>query len=177
MGYMPKQAKSLVVQAVKKVLPAVVSITMTRQMQMSMPMATPFGLRAVPIPKKRKVKLGGGSGFIIDKKGLILTNRHVLEDRRAQYRVVLQNGKEYQPEILARDPINDIAVLKIKASNLPVIKMGNSLKIDLGQDVVAIGNALGIFSNTVSTGVVSGLSREIKAQSELSLEQTHGLCG
>jgi len=111
---------------------------------------------------RKKVKIGGGSGFIVDKSGIILTNRHVIADPHAEYVAVLGN-KNYKVKILARDPINDIAILKIEAKNLPVLKLGDSSNLKLGQTAIAIGNALGSFQNTVSTGVISGLSREITA--------------
>ena len=149
-----------------------VSITMTKRIQMFSPVPDPFGLGYLPARRQKKVKLGGGSGFIIAKHGIILTNRHVLEDPLAEYMIVLQNGQKFKPEILACDPIHDIAVLKIKKTDLPTIKLGDSTKIELGEEVIAIGNALGLFKNTVSTGVVSGLSREIKAQSDISQQKT-----
>ena len=137
----------------------------------------PFGDGYVTPQKKKPMQLGGGSGFIIDKNGIILTNRHVVEDKTAKYVVVLHNNRKVTPEVLARDPIHDIAILKINPGetlekSLAVIKMGDSSHLELGEDVIAIGNALGLFKNTVSTGVVSGLSREIQAQSELSYEKT-----
>jgi len=123
-------------------------------------------------PKRKKVKIGGGSGFIVAENGIILTNRHVMEDPRAEYVVLLQSGEKLKPEVLARDPINDVAILKIDKSGLPITELGNSVYLELGQEVIAIGNALGLFQNTVSTGVVSGLSREIKAQSDFAKEKT-----
>ena len=143
-----------IVKVVKKVLPAVVSITMSKQVV------------------KKKMKLTGGTGFIVSKDGTILTNRHVVEDPSADYIVVLQTGEKIKPKVIARDELNDIAVLKIEKTNLPFFPLGNSAKLELGQTVIAIGNALGMFQNTVSTGVVSGLSREIKAQSEMNENET-----
>jgi len=113
---------------------------------------------------KQKQEVGGGTGFVISAKdGLILTNKHVVNDEEADYTVVNNNGEKYEAEILARDPFNDIAVLKIKAENLHEIKLGNSDNIKLGQTVIAIGNALGEYRNTVTKGVVSGISRRIVA--------------
>jgi len=153
-----------VVKAVKKVLPAVVSIVAADTFNPQ---------KAIVLPEKRKrLRLRGGSGFIVGKGGVILTNRHVVESKKADYVVILQSGEKLTPTISAVDPINDIAILKIKKDNLPVIKFADSSKLELGQDVVAIGNALGLFKNTVSTGVISGLSREIKAQNGLNQEQT-----
>ncbi len=181
---------SPIVRAVKKVLPAVISITMSRYLDFSESPSGIFGLgEPWGRPQRKKVKLGGGSGFIIDSSGIILTNRHVMEDPRAEYIVVLPSGEKLKPEILAKDPLNDVAILKIDASarssteahskssaqgksGLPIVELGDSAHLELGQEVVAIGNALGLFQNTVSTGVVSGLSREIKAQSDITQERT-----
>lgn len=166
---------SQIVKAVKKVLPSVVSITMTKKLTFPESPYNLFSGGMPASPKKKRIKIGGGSGFIVDPSGIVLTNRHVLEDRAADYRVVLQSGEKIKPQVLARDPINDIAILKIEPPQnvkLSVVKFGDSLKIDLGQTVIAIGNALGLFKNTVSTGVVSGLSREIQAQSDITQEKT-----
>jgi len=160
------QEKSPVVKTVKKILPAVVSITCSKYMK-----GIPSSFDLFETPKK-KVKVGGGSGFIVDKSGIIFTNRHVIDDPKAEYFVVMQNGEKFKPKILAKDNINDIAVLKINKDNLPVVKLGDSSKIDLGEDVVAIGNALGMFKNTVSTGIVSGLSRVIMAQNNANNQKT-----
>ncbi len=168
--------KSSIPQVIKKVLPAVVSITISKYLTVfESPFGpSPFGFEqffAIPRGKK-KIKVGGGSGFIVDPTGIILTNRHVVTDPQAEYLVVLDNGKKYQAQVLARDPINDVAVLKIEEKNLPVVELGDSSQLELGQIAIAIGNALGIFRNTVSAGVVSGLSREIKAGSTLTGEVT-----
>lgn len=152
---------------VKKVLPAVVSIAVSKLMPaFEKSFGSPFiGPNEIPlVPKeKKKVQVGGGSGFIVDPSGIILTNRHVVEDPHAEYIVVLYEEEKYPAEVLARDPINDVAILKIKKGGLTAIEFGDSSKLELGQTVIAIGNALGNFRNTVSVGVISGLSREITA--------------
>ena len=122
---------------------------------------------------KEKVKIGGGSGFIVHKDGLVLTNKHVVFDTDAEYTVIVGEEDEYPAQVLSRDPINDIAVLKIDAKNLPTIEIGDSNKLELGQTVVAIGNALGLFSNTVSKGIISGLSRSISASLGAGGEMEH----
>lgn len=174
---MEKYHTSPVVKAVKKALPAVVSIVMEKKLGALLSPFNDFGEGYVTPQRKQPLQLGGGSGFIVNQDGTILTNRHVIEDPQADYIVVLQNDRKLKPKILARDPIHDIAILKINPAEsllktLPIIKLGDSGTIELGEDVIAIGNALGLFKNTVSTGVVSGLSREIQAQSELSAEKT-----
>lgn len=152
---------------VKKVLPAVVSITASKMMPV---FETPFGPSPFGfdgffmVPKgKKKIQIGGGSGFIVDPSGIVITNRHVVADNQSEYMVVLHEEKKCLAEVLVRDPINDIAILKIKEKNLPAIELGDSSKLELGETVIAIGNALGNFLNTVSVGVISGLFREITA--------------
>ena len=120
-------------------------------------------------------EVGGGSGFIISSDGYIVSNAHVVNDSSAKYTVFLNGGKKYDAKVIALDDILDIALLKIDAKNLPAITFGNSDQIRLGQTVIAIGNALGEFRNTVSTGVVSGLSRSIQAGDGESVENLDNL--
>ena len=162
-----------ITKIIKKVLPAVISITASKNLEyVRNPFSRAMGQEFSNTLKRKKISVGGGSGFIIDPSGIILTNRHVVADPHAEYTAVLDfaqkhssddEGEKYKIEILAKDPINDVAVLKINKKNLPVIELGDSSKLELGQTVIAIGNTLGIFRNTVSTGVISGLSRYITA--------------
>jgi len=183
--------KSQTVELVKKTLPAVVSIVIAKNLpkleQMPFDLFPFFGLPFDPrelyknIPPEMldehgRVKVGGGSGFFISKDGLILTNKHVVADPRADYSVVTNDGKKLHAKVVARDPINDVAMLKVEGKSFPTIEMGDSSGLDLGEDVIAIGNALGQFQNTVSTGVVSGLSRNISAQAGMG-EMTEQLRG
>ncbi len=112
-------------------------------------------------------EVGGGTGFIVSSDGLILTNKHVVLDEEADYTVLTNEGEKIAAEVLARDPVEDIAILKIDKSNLPVIELGDSNNLKIGQTAIAIGNALGEFRNTVSVGVISGLRRSISAQGSL----------
>ncbi len=117
-----------------------------------------------PCQKGTKLQeVGGGSGFIISFDGLIVTNKHVISDENASYTVLTNDGKKYDAKVLARDPNLDLAVIKISANNLPIVSLGDSDSLKLGQTTIAIGNALGEFRNTVSVGVISGLSRSITA--------------
>jgi len=156
-----------ITKTIKKVLPTVVSITISKYLTVfeNPFQSDPFGFQDFfTTPKrKKKVKIGGGSGFIVDKSGVILTNRHVVIDPLAEYVVILNDGRKFKAEVLARDQINDIAIIKINTNNLPIVKLGSSSKLNLGQTAIAVGNTLGSFANTVSVGVVSGLSRTIKA--------------
>lgn len=162
--------KSPIIGIAKKVCPAVITIVVSKDLpKIEGFFLLPFG-GGVVVPKtkagkKEKVKIGGGSGFIISPNGLILTSQHVVSDPGAEYSVILEPTKKYPAKILARDPINDIAIVKIKAKNLPCLELGDSGKIELGQTVIAVGNALGEFSDTISTGIISGLSRYITALS------------
>lgn len=173
------------IEAVRKVGPAVVSIVISKFMPKIkqlpfMPFFGPFGF-GIPLPggdeeelpgipreqfkgaEGEKVKVGGGSGFVVHPNGLILTNKHVVFDPEAEYTVITSDEKEYKGKVISRDPINDVAVLKIDARGLSAVQLGNSNKIELGQTVIAIGNALGLFTNTVSKGIISGLGRRISA--------------
>lgn len=174
-----------IIKAVKKVLPAVVSLAVAKDLEEIAselphefyhlsPREQAFlesRLRQAPRDESGRVKLGGGSGFIVHKDGLILTNKHVIADPHAVYTVIIDEGKRYETKILAVDPINDVAILKIDEKNLPTVEMGSARDIKLGQSVIAIGNALGEFQNTVSTGVISGLSRLITAMTDFSGHQ------
>ncbi|MFH1509304.1 MAG: trypsin-like peptidase domain-containing protein [bacterium] len=104
-----------------------------------------------------------GTGFIITSDGLILTNRHVVSATDATYTVITSAGKKFTVTKVIRDTINDLAFLEIEASTLPVLELGNSSALEVGQTVVAIGNALGNYQNTVTKGIVSGLDRNIYA--------------
>ncbi len=131
----------------------------------------------LPHTKGGKIRIGGGSGFIVDGSGLVVTNKHVVQDKNAEYLVTTPSEKTYNAKVLARDPMNDVAVLKIDGENFPCVTLGNSSTIRLGQTALAIGTALGEFQNTVSSGIVSGLSRFITAMTDMegNSERLRGL--
>jgi serine protease Do len=180
-----EQYDALPIEAVKKVYPGVVSIVISKfikDMQPKVPSQFPGlpGFPGVPFVTpgqeqnpNEKVKIGGGSGFVVQSDGLILTNKHVVFDQNADYTVVTNEGKEYLGKVIARDPISDIAVVKIEATDLPVVKLGDSSKLELGQTVIAIGNALGLFKSSVSKGIISGMSRTISAALGTDGEMEH----
>ena len=177
--------KSPIIKLVKKCAPAVVSIIIAKNLPKlenfpDFSPFLPFGFNPAELYKQippemfdehGRVKIGGGSGFIVSPDGLVLTNKHVVVDPKADYTVVASEGKKYHAKVVARDPINDVAILKVEANSLPYVELGESTDLELGQTVVAIGNALGQFQNTISTGVVSGLSRHIMAQSGVEGQQ------
>ncbi|HLD22061.1 MAG TPA: trypsin-like peptidase domain-containing protein [Patescibacteria group bacterium] len=107
------------------------------------------------------IEVGAGSGFIISEDGMIVTNRHVVSDTNASYTVVFADGKIYDATVLARDQLNDLALIKIDATGLQPLELGDSSKLAIGQTVIAIGNTLGEYQNTVTRGIISGLSRTL----------------
>ncbi len=181
-----------VIKTIKRVMPAVVSIAIAKHLadlEKEVPKdlypflpSGPNGEKLkVPdgmVDKRGMVQIGGGSGFIVEPDGLIMTNKHVISDAKAEYTVILNDGRRFSAEVLSRDPINDVAIIKIKADGLPCLALGDATKLQLGQSLIAIGNALGVFKNTVSLGIVSGLSRSIVAQAEepdCSAQEMRGL--
>jgi serine protease Do len=186
---------SQIIQTVKQISPSVVSIVISKDMPLYRQRVFTFDDQffndpflnipfSVPEPdtdeegnvKSQKTKIGGGSGFIVTADGLVVTNRHVVADSEAEYTVILNNGTEYPAEAVSVDTINDIAVLQIKSEDdepiegLSVAKLGDSDKIQIGQKVIAIGNALAEYENTVTTGVISAKGRSITAGSMYSTE-------
>jgi serine protease Do len=171
-------------QAVKEASPAVVSVIISKMVSIleqyyynPFGEDSPFQIKIPGIREKGKElqEVGGGTGFIITPNGMIVTNKHVVLDEKAEYTVLTNDGKKYPAKVLARDSIQDIAIIKIEAENLPIVKLGNSDNIEIGQTVIAIGNALGEFRNTVSVGVISGLLRNITASGGGFSEQLEGL--
>ncbi len=134
----------------------------------------PFSIFGIPLPQEQQPNPAEpqsiGSGFVIDKDGLILTNKHVVADTAGKYQVITSKDKKYTVQKIYRDPLNDVALLKVEPSQnsgdkLEPIALGDSSNLQVGQYVIAIGTALGEFRNTVTTGVVSGLGRGITAGS------------
>lgn len=110
-----------------------------------------------------------GSGFIISENGYILTNYHVIADAET-VKVAAYSGENYDAEIIGYDESNDIAVLKIEADDLVPVKIGNSDKLRVGEEVVAIGNPLGELTFTLTKGIVSALNRDVTIESDLSMK-------
>lgn len=165
------ETDSNIVAAVKKANPAVVSIIITKnepvveRYYQNIP--DPFG-GSIQIPQFRQngtqpQEVGGGSGFLVSADGLIATNDHVVSDPKAEYSVYTNDGKKHSAKVVARDASQDIALVKIDGTNYSYLNFDSSQNLEQGQTVIAIGNALGEFRNTVSVGVISGLSRTITA--------------
>lgn len=169
--------ESLTIDLVKRVSPSVVTVSIktTESGQTRFPydpFLDPFGIfNEIPqdpaLPKKAEQDIG--SGFVIAADGLIVTNKHVVSDPTASYRVAGKDDKIYDVQKIYRDPTNDLAILKIVpvsgGSPLVPVELGDSSKLQVGQFALAIGTALGEFRNTVTTGVISGLGRGISAGS------------
>jgi len=168
--------ESVVISVVKSAAPSVVTIAATQGLSSSSNQnIDPFSFFGIPVPNQSQQSLPKepqniGSGFIVKSDGFIVTNKHVVSDSTLKYVVVTNNGKKYNISKIYRDPLNDIAIVKINpddnAGNIlkPLI-LGDSDKLQVGQLAIAIGTALGEFNNTVTTGVISGLGRGITAGS------------
>lgn len=167
-----------VIDIVKKSSASVVTIGIVKtQVQQDSPFSSqffdPFGFFNFPdnqpTPSTQKIEQDIATGFIVSSDGLIVTNKHVVSDTEAKYRVFLKDEKNPLPVTkIYRDPINDLAIIKIDPpKTLTPLALGDSSHLQVGQFVVAIGTALGEFRNTVTTGVISGLARGITAGDQL----------
>lgn len=154
--------ESAVIEATERVSPSVVTVSVQTQRRRVLDFDMFEGFRS-------RIEGGTpqdiGTGFIVTADGLIVTNKHVVSDTAASYKVITNDNKEYNVEEINRDPSNDIAILKINASGLSPVTLGDSNNLKVGQFVIAIGTALGEFRHTVTTGVISGLGRGITAGS------------
>ncbi|MGB9911030.1 MAG: S1C family serine protease [Microgenomates group bacterium] len=162
--------ESVVIEVAEKVSPSVVTVGITKTQKVLDlfewdPFMDPFGFFRSPKTKEEKIQQDIGSGFIISSDGLVVTNKHVVADTQAKYRVITKDDKEYEVKKIYRDPVNDLAILKIEATGLKPVELGDSDNLKVGQFVIAIGTALGQFRHTVTTGVISGLGRGITAGS------------
>src|SRR3989344_1048476 len=169
-------AQEVVTSAVSKNTPSFVSIVISENVPLhKVVYKNPFGndpffqdinIRVPvyePTGETKSQKVGAGSGFVITSDGYIITNKHVVADNNASYTVLLSNGKQQTAQVIYKDPTNDVAIIKISGNNYQPEKLGNSKSLQLGQTVIAIGNALGEYNNTVSMGIISGLNRTIQA--------------
>ncbi len=194
------------IDAIGKVVPAALSIVATKDLQVFRqqpidpffffnqdPFFRDFGFPAPQQrpqqpqePETKRQVIAGGTGFIIQEDGLSLTNKHVVADTGADYSAITKDGKEYDVEVVSRDPVNDLAVIQLhektedkkdrktgekkdfgaKPEKLPKAELGDSSKLKVGQKVFAIGNARGQYENSVTAGIVSAFNREIQASDQ-----------
>lgn len=159
--------ESVVISVAEQASPAVVTVSVTAQRQTIEPFfLDPFGMFSVPRQgRPEEVKQDIGTGFVVEG-GLVVTNKHVVAEPNAKYRVITKDDKELEVRKIYRDPVNDLAILQVDppaGEALPALELGDSDGLKVGQFVIAIGTALGEFRHTVTTGVVSGLGRGVEA--------------
>ncbi len=159
--------ESVVTRVVEENTPSVVTVSISK-----VNVVNPFfgfdffgGFFGQQQPQTQKIEQDIGTGFIISSDGLIVTNKHVVSDTSAKYRVVIGKDEIVEVKNIYRDPVTDLAILKVEKKDLKPVKLGDSDKLKVGQTVIAIGTALGEFRSTVTTGVISGLGRGITAGS------------
>lgn len=154
------QEENAIISVVDKTSPSVVAIGISKRViNPSDPFAPP-----------QKIDSTIGTGFVISNgsshdtqsKGVIVTNKHVVPDP-IQYSIVTKDGQKYDVRKIYRDPNSDLAIIQIDANDLTPLELGDSSKLKVGQTMIAIGNALGKYTNTVTTGIVSGLGRKVAA--------------
>jgi len=170
--------QSQTILAVKAVREAVVSIVVNQKVQIPAS-ETVFvnpqtgEVRREQHPAQEAVKeYGRGSGFIVRQDGLIVTNKHVVNIQNPIITVFTNDGNYYSAEIKGLDALNDVAIIKINGKNLPTVVIGNSDDIEIGQTVLAVGNSLGRYQNTVTKGIVSGIGRSITASTNGGVTET-----
>lgn len=179
--------EDLIVGTVEKVSSAVVSVIASKDLPVieqyfENPLKDDEFFKNIPegflpdvqVPQYRqkgveKKRVSSGTGFFVSKDGIIITNKHIVADAEAEYSIILNDGRKFAAEVLAKDPFQDIAILKVKieegeeSEEFNFISLGNSDKAKVGQTAIAIGNSLGKFQNTVSVGIISGLDRKVTA--------------
>lgn len=191
------------ISAIEKVAPSVLSIVATKDLtilqQNPFQFFGPFGF--IPQeeepqnaqPKTQRKQVSGGTGFIVTADGLSVTNKHVVADATADYTAFTAEGKQYDVEVISRDPVNDLALVQLhiksddetknekksfgdKPEKLSFVEMADASKLKVGQKVFAIGNARGEYDNSVTAGIISAVGREIDAgDARGSIEKLTGL--
>ncbi|MDD5376775.1 MAG: trypsin-like peptidase domain-containing protein [Candidatus Gracilibacteria bacterium] len=175
-----KNLSASVKSVAKKLSPSVVSIIISKDVQTYK--TDPFGFFYEPSGTVRK-QIGGGTGFFVTKEGLVLTNKHVVSDPQASYTIITAGGEEFTGKVLAFDPTTDLAMVqtydvdgKKLADREPVSFVNDTDTLEVGDFLIAIGNALAEFKNTVTFGVVSALGRTIEA-GDMGTQETELLTG
>lgn len=152
---------NFIAEAVKQVGPAVVRIDAARTVANRIvdPFQAPFFRRFFgdEFPEEEQVERGTGSGFILSADGQLVTNAHVVSGAET-VTVTLKDGRTFEGQVVGADPITDVAVIKIDATDLPTVTLGSSEELIPGQWAIAIGNPLGL-DNTVTAGIISAIDR------------------
>jgi len=168
------EEESSAISVVDRVTPAVVSIVIKKKAKDVQTNSTNgffFG-QVSPQSKiadpEKLIEVGAGTGFFVTNDGYVVTNRHVVSEENAFFTVVTNSDQEYEAKIIDIDPFFDIAVLKIEGADFPTVVFGNADNLEVGQTVIAIGNALSQYQNTVTKGVVSGVNRRLETYDSTS---------
>jgi len=160
------EEESSTINVVDSVTPAVVSIIVKQKQSDKVNSFNEYFYGQVPSDNSKSdelVEVGAGTGFFVTSDGYVVTNRHVADTDGAVFTVITNDDKEYDAKVVDVDPFFDIAIMKIEGTNFPTVTFGDSKNIQVGQTVIAIGNALSQYQNTVTKGVVSGVNRRISA--------------
>ena len=168
------------IQVVRHAQPSVVAVLVNQPTQHSAsqrfnsfpfdPFNPESNPQPVPSTGAQSEQIAGGSGFFVTTDGIVVTNRHVVDFENATFEILTADGKKYPANVLAEDPVLDLAFLKVNGSGFPVLTFDDSEGLVPGQTVIAIGNALDEFRNTVTKGIVSGLNRRVEAGDETGSE-------
>lgn len=156
------------ISVVEQVAPAVVSVVVKKEASV---LNGEFGYPIYEVSDSAAgeyVEVGGGTAFFVTSDGMLITNKHVVADDSARYSIITNDGDEYAVEVLAEDVFMDLAVLQVNAEldpevQFPIVIFGDSDVLRIGQTVIAIGNTLSEFRNTVTKGVISGIDRRVVA--------------
>ncbi|MBU0531278.1 MAG: trypsin-like peptidase domain-containing protein [Candidatus Uhrbacteria bacterium] len=156
------------ISVVEHVAPAVVSVVVKKEVSVLNGSLGYPAYEASDSAQGEYVEVGGGTAFFVTTDGLLLTNKHVVADDTARYSIITNDGDEYAVDVIAEDVFLDLAVLKVNAEldpefKFPIVMLGDSDSLRIGQTVIAIGNTLSEFRNTVTKGVVSGIDRRVVA--------------
>lgn len=173
---------SSIIDVVKIASPAVVSIVVSEDLNKIpgygySPFYDPFGFfYSQPRSNSPNIQqVSAGSGFFVSSDGVIITNKHVVSNQDASYTVLTSDGQTYEAKVLTLDPVQDIAIIKIDIKDAPFLNFADSEKLQIGQQVVAIGNSLGEYQNTVTAGIISGIGRKITAGGDGGFEDLSGV--
>ena len=171
------EEESATIAVVERITPAVVSIVVKKERgdvyaDTGAVFMSPF-YYAEPLDEAgaaELVEVSSGTGFFVTSDGYILTNRHVVDEEGVTFFVVTNDGEELVAELVDIDPFQDIAILRVEGEGFPVVTLGDSSGIRIGQTVIAIGNTLSEFRNTVTKGVISGINRRVTAGDSYNTE-------
>ena len=166
--------ESEMIAAIEEVSPAVVSILVTQDVQY----LYEYSYNDSYVVDYQNEEVSGATGFLVSHEGLVLTNHHVVQDEEAQYTIIFSDGSEYSARVLSVDPLEDVAVLQLLSNEKnmyfeDVVEFADNENLKVGQRVLAIGNALTVYGNTVTSGIVSAINRDISAYNDFTRRETN----